>query len=64
MKGRKIVGVILFIIGIIILILTAAADFIGVGPLGSSPGFGLQQTIGLIVGAVIAIVGAILLFKK
>ncbi len=38
MTGKKITGIILLIIGVVILILSLTADFIAIGPLGGSPG--------------------------
>ena len=50
MTGKKIVGIIIFILGIIGLILSVFANVIAIGPLGKSPGFGFQQTSGTILG--------------
>jgi len=64
MKGKKIAGIILFVVGLIVLILSLAADFIAIGLIGASPGFGLRQIVGTIVGVVIAAVGLVLMIKK
>jgi hypothetical protein len=64
MTGKKITGIVLLIVGVVILILSITADFITIGPLGSSPGFGLQQTIGTAIGVIIAAVGSFLIVQK
>ncbi len=64
MTGKKITGIILLIIGVVILILSLTADFIAIGPLGGSPGFGFQQIIGTAIGVIIAAIGSILIAKK
>ncbi len=64
MTGKKIVGIIIFILGIIGLILSVFANVIAIGPLGKSPGFGFQQTSGTILGVIFITVGAFLTFKQ
>ena len=61
MKGKKIGGVIILIVGVILIIVAVLADIIGIGGQGS---FGLRQIGGIVVGVVIAAVGAFLAFKK
>lgn len=61
MKAKKIAGILVLVIGIIVLILSLLADVIGIG--GSS-GFGTRQIIGTIVGAVMAAVGFFIMLKK
>ena len=61
MKGRKTAGVVIFIVGIILIIVSALADIIGIGGQGT---FGPRQIGGTIAGVVIAAVGAFLAFKK
>ncbi|HEB30507.1 MAG TPA: hypothetical protein ENI15_06485 [Spirochaetes bacterium] len=60
MKGRKTAGIVIFIVGIIVIIVFALADIIGIG--GGS--FGPRQIGGTIAGVVIAAVGAFPAFKK
>lgn len=60
MEGKKKIGIIVFVIGIILCVGSLVADLVGVG---TSPGIGSNQMIGLIVGAVVAVVGAVLAFK-
>jgi len=61
MARKKKIGLVLLIIGIVFLIISVAADAIG---LGNDPGFGYQQWAGTAAGAVVAIVGAILMRLK
>lgn len=61
MAGKKIAGIVLLVIGIVILILSLAVDFIG---LGAHRGFGYYQIIGIIVGAIAIVVGLILSLRK
>lgn len=57
MAAKRTIGLVLVIVGIVALIVSAAGDAIG---LGGSPGFGYKQVVGTAVGAIVAIVGAIL----
>ena len=61
MGGRKIAGVVLLVLGIIVLVLSLAADLIGAG---GSAAFGSKQIIGTVVGAIVAVVGLVLALKK
>ncbi len=61
MARKKKIGLVLLIVGIVFLIISVAADAIG---LGNNPGFGFQQGAGTAAGAVVAIVGAILMRLK
>ncbi len=61
MERKKKIGLALLIGGIVFLIISVAAEAIG---LGSDPGFGAQQTTGTVAGAIVAIVGAILMRRK
>jgi len=61
MARKKKIGIALLIIGIVVLIISVAADAIG---LGWNPGFGYKQTAGTAAGAIAAIVGAILMRRK
>ncbi len=54
---KKGLGVALIIIGIIILLISLLADPLGIG---GYPGIGTKQTIGIIIGLVICIVGLFL----
>lgn len=52
-RGRM--GVVVAVVGAAVLVLSALADVIGVG--GENDAFGSRQVIGVIVGAVILVVG-------
>lgn len=60
--GRiKTAGIVLLVIGIVVLLLSLLADVIGIG---GSPVFGYRQIVGVIVGAIVAVVGLVLTLKK
>jgi hypothetical protein len=61
MKGNKTVGIMLLVVGVVILVLSLVADIIG---LGSAPGFGPNQILGTVVGAIVTIAGLVLTIKK
>ncbi len=56
----KNIGRILFTVGVLLLIISLLVDVVGLGP---SPGFGLRQIIGSIVGLALAGVGFWLMRK-
>ena len=60
--GKKTISIILLVVGIAILVLSVAADPLGIG--GINPAFGPQQIAGTVAGAVIAVVGLVLRLKK
>jgi len=61
MGGKKTAGIVLLVVGIVVLLLSLLADPIGVG---GSPGFGRDQMLGTIAGAVVTVVGLVLTLKK
>jgi hypothetical protein len=61
MRGKKITGIVLLVVGIAILVLSLGVDIIWIG---RTPGFGPYQIGGTIVGAIVTIVGVVLTFKK
>ena len=61
MSSKKIIGTLLLVVGIVVLILFAIADRIGIG---NYSGYGTKQIAGMIVGAVVAVVGLILSRQK
>ena len=61
MGGKKTIGIVLFGVGAVILILSLAADPIGIG---GSPGFGWKQILGSLVRALLTVVGLALGYKK
>ncbi len=50
----------MLVIGIVILVASLFADSLGIG---GNPGFGLDQVVGSVVGAVVAAVGLFLTVK-
>jgi hypothetical protein len=60
--GSKTVGIVLLLLGLVIIVVSAAADPLGLG--GGNVVFGPQQIIGTVAGAIVAIVGLILVLKK
>ena len=61
MLGNKTASITVLIVGIGLLATSLSADVIGIG---DDPGFGSQQTMGTIAGAVITIVGLFLTYKS
>ena len=60
MGAKKIIGIVLVVLGVLGLIVFALADILGYG----RPGFGTRQIIGTVAGGVAFIVGLILLLLK
>ena len=58
--NKKTIGYILIALGVILAVISLAADVIGIG----SPGFGMQQILGTTVGVIVAIVGVWLALSK
>ena len=54
MANKKTIGIALIVIGVIVLIVSLAADAIG---LGGAPGFGYKQIIGVLAGVIVAVIG-------
>ena len=61
MGGKKTAGIVLIVVGIVVLLLSLGADPIGIG---GSPGFGRDQMVGTIAGAVVTVVGLVLTLRK
>jgi len=58
MNNVKFAGIVLLIIGILVLLVSASADILG---LGASPGeFGYRQMAGVVVGGIGTVVGLVL----
>ena len=57
MTKKETIGVVLLVAGVVVLIVSVAADAIGVGRF---PGFGLRQGVGAAAGAIAVFVGVIL----
>ena len=60
MGTKKIIGIVLIVLGVLGLLVFLLADVLGYG----RPGFGIRQIIGTIAGGVSVIVGMILLLRK
>jgi hypothetical protein len=60
--SNKTIGIALLVLGLVIVVVSAAADPLGLG--GGNVVFGPQQIIGTVAGAIVAIVGLILALKK
>lgn len=61
MGGKKTAGIVLFVVGAVILILSLVADPIGIG---GYAGFGWKQRVAAAVGAVLTVLGLGLGLKK
>jgi hypothetical protein len=60
MNNKKIIGIALLVVGVLLLIVSLAADVIGIG----LPGFGLKQIAGAVAGVVVAVIGFVLYSRK
>jgi hypothetical protein len=60
MGAKKIIGIVLVVLGVLALVVFLLADILGYG----RPGFGIRQIIGTIAGGVATIVGLILLLIR
>jgi hypothetical protein len=54
-------GIILVVAGIILLVLSLAADLIGIG---ATPIFGYWQILGCLAGIIAAVIGFVFIFRK
>ena len=54
--GKKNLGVILLVVGVLLFLVSLAADSLG---LGSNPGLGWKQIAGVVIGVVVAAAGMI-----
>ncbi len=62
MRGIRTVGIILFVVGLVILVLSLLADITWLG--GDSPAFGELQIVGTVLGAILTAGGWFLKGKK
>ena len=60
MGSKKLAGIVLLVVGLVVLILALAADVFGIG--GFS-GFGRFQIVGAVVGAIMAVAGLVLTLR-
>ncbi len=58
--NKKTLGIIAVVIGVVVLLVSLGANLLGIG----APGFGFKQVIGAVAGAVVAIVGVILVTQR
>lgn len=54
--SNKTVGVALLVVGVLLFLISAAADPLGIG---GSPGIGFKQIAGMVVGVVLAAIGMV-----
>jgi hypothetical protein len=59
-KNKKTVGLVLLVVGIVLFVVSVAANPLGIG---NPDTFGREQIIGTVVGAVVALVGAALTLR-
>ena len=59
MNNKKTISVVLLAVGVILLLSSLLADFIG-----GAPGFGTNQIVGAVAGIILAIVGFVLYTRK
>lgn len=65
MVNKKTIGIALILIGILLLAVSLLADIVGIGDVDPDHfTFGFKQILGSVVGAVIALVGLFITFKK
>ena len=56
--SRRSLGVVVTVVGLLVLVIAAFADPLGIG--GADDTFGWKQIVGVVVGAVIAVAGIVL----
>lgn len=61
MANRRLLGIVLLAVGVILLLVSLLADTIGIG--GSST-FGYKQILGAVAGAVVAVAGLVVMLRK
>ena len=61
MGNKKTLGIVLIVAGVVVLLVSLAADVVGIG---GAPGFGYKQIIGAIAGVIIAVVGLVYYTRK
>ena len=60
--GKNTLGIVLLVVGIVIVVVSLAADPLGLG--SGNVAFGPRQIAGTIVGAIVAVVGVVLRLRK
>ena len=61
MPSKRTISIIVLVVGIIIVAVSLLADPLGIG---GSPKFGYRQIAGTVVGAVVTVVGLVLLLRE
>jgi uncharacterized membrane protein YeaQ/YmgE (transglycosylase-associated protein family) len=59
--SNKTIGYALIILGVVVLVVSLAADTLGIG---NVPGFGWKQILGAVVGAVVVLGGVWMAMRK
>ena len=59
--SSKTIGIVMIVVGVVVLIVSVAADSLG---LGANPVFGFKQIVGTIVGVLLLLVGAWMAMRK
>ncbi|MBE3067704.1 MAG: hypothetical protein IMZ73_09820 [Chloroflexi bacterium] len=59
--SKKTIGFLLIILGVVVLVVTLAADTLGIG---NVPGFGWKQILGAVIGVIVALGGVWLALNK
>ena len=59
--SRRTMGIVLIVVGVVLAVISLAADAIGIG---SYPGLNWAQILGTVVGAILALVGVWLAMRK
>ena len=60
MDVKRIVGIVLLLVGVVALVLALAADMIGIG---GHAGWGSTQIAGTVGGVIVAVVGLVLILR-
>ena len=59
--SNKTIGIVLIILGVLLMIVSLAADVIGIG---NGTGFGWKQILGAVVGVIVAVGGGLMALHK
>ena len=59
--SKRMLGVVFIILGVIVLIISLAADALGIGTV---TGIGWKQILAAIIGALVALLGVLLAFRN
>jgi len=62
MQNKRLLGILLLLLGIAILTVSAGADIMGLGQAATA--FGFKQIAGSVAGAMVAVIGAFLLLLR